>query len=80
LKQAVFNIGYAGCLNCKRAIEHAGKHIKGIKDIGVNIENHEIIMVYDESKAEALDELKDIVRKIGYEAELVKNTDINEKL
>jgi copper chaperone CopZ len=76
MKQAVFSIGYAGCLGCKRAIEHAGRSIEGIKEIGVNIENHKINMVYDASRPEAVNELKTIVRKIGYEAELLSTSDI----
>ena len=73
MKTAIFDIGHAGCLNCKMAIEHAGRHIAGIKEIEVDIVTHRINLIYDESEIDALAQLKEIVRKIGYEAELVEN-------
>jgi Cu+-exporting ATPase len=70
-KKAIFDFGNAGCPSCKRAIEHAGKHIEGISSIDVDIASHRIIVDYDENAENALQELKDIVRKIGYDMTLV---------
>jgi cation transport ATPase len=60
-KRAVFDFGNAGCYSCKRAIEHAGRHIEGISSIEVDIASHRIIVDYDENAENALHELKDIV-------------------
>jgi len=79
MKTAVFDIGHAGCLSCKMAIEHAGRHIGGIKEIEVDIATHRINLVYDESETGVLTRLKEIVRKIGYEAELVENVNLNDQ-
>jgi len=77
LKSAVFDIGHAGCFSCKIAIENAGKNIDGIKEIQVDITTHRINLMYDNSKINALNELKKLVRKIGYEAKLVESRDLN---
>lgn len=71
--KAVFNVGSAGCFSCKLAIEHAGRRIAGIEQIDFDITTHRISVVYDTDKQEALDQLKEIVRKIGYEATLLGN-------
>jgi cation transport ATPase len=76
MKTAVFDIGLAGCLNCKMAIEHAGRHIDGVKRIEVDIATHSINLTYDESETDVLEELKELVSKIGYEAKLVENKDM----
>ncbi len=68
MKKAVFDLGSAGCVSCKRAIEHAGRHIKGINDIDVDIASHKIRLTYEDGEGEALDKLTAAVRMIGYEA------------
>ena len=71
MRKAVFDLGHAGCVSCKRAIEHAGRHIKGIEEIDVDIASHSINITYDENRDTVKDELKNVVGKIGYEATLV---------
>lgn len=73
MKKAVFNIGRAGCLSCKMAIEHAGRHIDGIKQIEVDIATHRIRVEYDEAKPHSLNDLIKIVGRIGYEARLIED-------
>lgn len=73
MKQALFDLGHAGCVSCKRAIEHGGRHIEGIENIEVDLASHSIIVGYLESKKDALEQLKNVVGKIGYEAVLVSD-------
>lgn len=60
-------MGDAGCFSCKRAIEHAGNHINGITDINVDIAAHMIRVSYGPNREKALEELKKLVGKIGYD-------------
>ncbi|MBN1411772.1 MAG: hypothetical protein JW969_13070 [Spirochaetales bacterium] len=71
--EAFYSIGLGGCLGCKRAIEHAGRVIEGIKEIEVNIATHSIHVFYENDKKSALAELEDMVRRIGYEPVRMKN-------
>lgn len=71
MKKAVLNMGHAGCVSCKRAIEHAGRHISGIKDIDVDLATHHINVSYDETKKDITKSLIEVVGKIGYEAVLI---------
>ena len=76
MKLAVFDLGHAGCVSCKRAIEHAGRRIKGIDEIEVDIATHSINLTYDENHDNIKEDIKEIVSKIGYEAELVTERQI----
>lgn len=71
MKRAVLDMGHAGCVSCKRAIEHAGRHIAGIKDIEVDLASHKINVSYDETNNGVTDSLINVVGKIGYEAVLI---------
>ncbi len=76
MRKAVFDLGHAGCVSCKRAIEHAGRHIKGVKEIEVDIASHSINLTYEDDCSYIESELKGLVNKIGYEAELVTDTEL----
>lgn len=74
MKNAVFDIGHAGCVSCKRAIEHAGRRLEGVDKIEVDISSHCINLAYDEEHDNVKEELKELVSRIGYEAELVSDS------
>ena len=74
-KMAVLKLNGANCLNCIYAIEHAGKRMERVKDIEVNSRLKEVYVEY-EGDIKPLENIIEIVHKLGYEAQ-IKNPDIN---
>ena len=67
--QATFDLEGATCASCAFAIEHIGKKIEGIDSIHVDAAKREITVDYH-GNGEVLQRIADIVRKLGYRAEL----------
>jgi cation transport ATPase len=63
----------ASCASCIFAIEHAGRKIKGVKDIKVDSLRSKIVINLDEKENDNQTEITDrvikIVRTIGYDAQ-----------
>jgi len=75
LIKATFDIAPAGCMSCKRAIEHAGRHIEEVEDINVDIGTHKIEVLYQSSGSQVPEQIEEIVQRIGYQAELESKTE-----
>jgi cation transport ATPase len=73
LKTACFDVNSAGCLGCKLAIEHAGKRLRGVRDIEFDIATHRINVQYEAENGDVPEKIGEIVEKIGYEARLVES-------
>jgi len=73
LKTACFDVNSAGCLGCKLAIEHAGKRLKGVRDIEFDIATRRINVQFDADSKDVPEKIREIVDKIGYEAVLVES-------
>jgi copper chaperone CopZ len=71
IKEVSFDVNTVGCMSCKIAIEHAGKHIDGVKDVEFDLGTHTIKLSYDEEKETVPEQLRVLVDKIGYEAVLL---------
>ncbi len=76
MKKAVFDIGDAGCLNCKVAVEHAARHIDGIQSIELDIGTHTIHVDYDSNSTSVIADVQEIVNKLGYDATLKEDYEV----
>jgi copper chaperone CopZ len=61
------------CDNCKQKIEKSIPYEKGIKDVVVSIENKQVTVKYDNTKTDT-EKIKGLFKKLGYEAEIAKET------
>ena len=68
-KRAIFDLEGATCMSCVYAIEYLGRHIKGIKDLYVDVTTHKVYVEYEGSTS-VLTGISDIVSRIGYKATL----------
>ncbi len=68
-KKAILDLIGATCTSCAIAIEHVGKKIDGISDIFVDRATSTIQVEYDGNR-EALDQICNLVDRIGYEAKI----------
>ncbi len=57
------------CSSCAHTIEHVGKKFKGIQDVEVDRVKAEIHVDYD-GKKESIDQIIELIRRIGYEAKV----------
>ncbi|MDR2585772.1 MAG: heavy-metal-associated domain-containing protein [Prevotellaceae bacterium] len=55
------------CLNCQKKIESKLPFEKGVKDLKINLEKHEIWILYQIDKT-SKEKLIEAIKKIGYEA------------
>jgi len=63
-----FNIKGMGCAACAQNIEKTVNKLSGVKQASVNFANEKLFVEYDNSKLSVTD-IKEAVKKIGYEAE-----------
>lgn len=68
-KKAVLDLEGAKCTSCAITIEHVGRKIAGISDIFVDRGTSTIQIEYDGNQ-EALEQVCDLVDKIGYSASI----------
>lgn len=68
-KKAVLDLIGATCTSCAITIEHVGRKVDGIKDIFVDRGTSTIQIEYD-GNTEALDQIVNLVDRIGYEAKI----------
>lgn len=65
--QAVLDLQGGTCTSCTITIEHAGRRIKGVSDIFVDRGTNTIQVAYDGNRT-VLDQIVNLVDRIGYEA------------
>ncbi len=70
-RKGILKLNGANCASCAYTIEHAGRKIKGIKDIHVDGGASRVYIDYD-GDAEVLDKVAKIVDTIGYEAKVIE--------
>jgi copper chaperone CopZ len=62
----------ANCASCAYSIEHLGRKLKGVNDVSVNASSQRVTVNFDEGDQEyqqqALHQIIEVVRKLGYEA------------
>ena len=68
-KSAVLDLVGATCTSCAITIEHAGRRMAGVTDIYVDRATSTIQVEYD-GEEEVLNQICDIVDRIGYEAKI----------
>jgi copper chaperone CopZ len=72
-KQATLKLEGAHCASCIFTIEHAGRKVQGIGDVAVDVNKGEINVIYG-GNAGSLERIKEIVRTLGYSAEILWDT------
>jgi len=70
MKKAKLHLKGADCFSCIYTIEHTGRRVEGVKDIQVSASDHKIYVTY-EGNPGSLERIADIVRYIGYDAEIL---------
>jgi len=65
-KQVVIPVGGMTCASCSAAIERALRKLVGIKEVSVNLATEKALVLYDPA-AVRLSEIKQAIRKAGYE-------------
>lgn len=75
-KNAILDLQGGTCTSCSIAIEHYAKRLDGIQYIEVDRGASEIHVQYNGDTA-YLDEIMEMVRKIGYEA-WIRDTDVKQ--
>ncbi len=70
IKRATLKLSSMGCVSCKRAIEHGGRHYKEVKDINLDLASGRISVVYEDNGEPVIEKIQNVISRIGYEAEL----------
>lgn len=65
----VLDVKGATCPSCAFTIERAGRRVKGVREVRVDVTAHEIRVQYD-GNPEALLGIESIVSRLGYEAKV----------
>lgn len=73
-RKGVVALKGAHCASCAYTIEHLGRKIKGILAIRVRTDEQKAYVDYDGSE-EVLDQVVEIVGKIGYSAKVIETDD-----
>ena len=68
-KEARLSLEGASCASCIFTIEHAGRKVQGVGDVAVDVNKGEITVQYG-GNAGSLERIKEIVRRLGYSAEI----------
>lgn len=68
-RHAIFDVDGASCAGCVFTIEHAGRKLRGVKDVRVDAATRQIHVCYEGEPA-VLDGIVSIVTRIGYTATL----------
>jgi len=69
VKQATLTLEGATCTSCVFTIEHAGRKVQGVGDVAVDVNKGEITVLYG-GNAGSLERIKEIVHRLGYNAEI----------
>ncbi|MBN2628428.1 MAG: heavy-metal-associated domain-containing protein [Spirochaetales bacterium] len=69
-KRATLKLSSMGCVSCKRAIEHGGRHFKEVKDINLDLASGRISVIYEDNGEPVIEKIQNVVSRIGYDAEL----------
>ena len=75
-KKALIDISGANCTSCVYTIEHVGRKFAGVKECYVDRNSSQIQLEYD-GRQETLDEIVNLVDKIGYSA-VVNQSDLSD--
>ena len=70
-RQGILELEGAHCASCAYTIEHVGRKIKGIDEIRVQAHEGRIYVDYTGSE-DVLDKVTDIVKNIGYVAQVLE--------
>lgn len=70
-KKGTLKLHGAHCASCAYTIEHAGRKIKGIKSIRVFAGEQRVDVQY-EGTPDVLDKVAEIVKNIGYSADVTE--------
>lgn len=60
------NVRGMTCNHCKEAVEKSVGAVAGVNDVNVNLENGEVAVEFDDTKA-AVEDIKDAIEDQGYE-------------
>lgn len=60
------NVRGMTCNHCKEAVEKSVGAVAGVNDVNVNLENGEVAVGFDDTKA-AVEDIKDAIEDQGYE-------------
>jgi len=69
-KCAIINMHAFGCMSCVYTIERTGRRLPGVRDVRVDLANHEIKVFYEEGNEKSLDRIIEIIGIIGHEASI----------
>ncbi len=69
MKTAQLNLEGAHCASCVYTIEHAGRKVQGVDDVSVDVNDSTITVRY-EGNPGSLERISQIVKTIGYNAEI----------
>jgi copper chaperone CopZ len=72
-RKALLDLQGAHCASCIYTIEHFGRKTKGISDIHVDAATSKIHVEYDGNE-EALQSIVKIIRRIGYDADVISSS------
>jgi copper chaperone CopZ len=73
LKTDILDVDGAHCASCAYAIEHLGRKVEGISEVSVSSRSQEIRVIHTGSPG-TLEKIIDIVRRLGYEARVRRDT------
>ena len=57
-----------GCVSCMHAIERMGRRVSGVEEIHVDLANKAIHITHADDDDSCVDEVVDLVNRIGHEA------------
>lgn len=77
-RTAVFKVSQMTCENCVKKINSNIRFEKGLKDFNTDLKTKTVTITYDADKTN-VEKLKEGFRKFHYEAELVKETKVDDK-
>jgi copper chaperone CopZ len=73
LKTDILDVNGAHCASCAYAIERLGRKVDGVSEVAVSSSTQEIRVTHAGNPG-ALEKIIDIVRRLGYEARLRRDT------
>lgn len=65
----ILDLDGAHCSSCVYTIEHAGRKLKGVNDLMVDVNRKEIRVEYEGGR-DVLNKVSDIVARLGYNAQV----------
>ncbi len=73
-KCAMIDMHNFGCTSCVYTIERTGRRLPGVRDVRVDLANHEIGVFYEEGNEKSLERIIEIIGIIGHDAS-IRTTD-----